>query len=161
MYIEREIYSAIEQRITDNSNWLLTNGAKPVADYQWYNKQYEEQENDLPFTRPAVFLEMSDIAWEHHTAFSRKGILRIALHIVQDLYVDGRRESPQNDDFKIQLDYPYLINELFDSWKGAGTCFKRMVLIGTRTDHDNNNLMAHVFTYSAEVVSKKSNNAPS
>ncbi|ELR69177.1 hypothetical protein C900_05373 [Fulvivirga imtechensis AK7] len=160
MYPENIIYSAIEQRITDNEAWLTGLGGTAVADIQWYNKQYEEQQNDLPWLRPAVFIEFAEIDWVHHTAFTQKCNVPIALHIVQDLYVDGRDSSPQLNDFKTQLDYPYMINELFDGWKGSGTCFKRMKLVRTRTDHDNDNLMVHVFVYESEVVLNKLNNPP-
>lgn len=51
-----------------------------------WNDQLLNLEDETPFDRPAIFIEIEPIQWENTTKKTKKGAVSIILHIVTDCY---------------------------------------------------------------------------
>lgn len=152
------IYQDIIDRAKLNPTQFTDNEQKVIDHFAWYHGQYQQQydENKThPFNRPAMFIQFGEFALEQNSGmgFNGHGKLPITLHIVQDLYVDGREGSAQHEGFKKMLRYWKLVADLYQGYRG-NACAGAMVIKGWEADHTNDNLMVDKILLEVDVIYK-------
>lgn len=150
-------------RINDNAAWFTDpagNNVKAPDSIEYYTQQYKDQANNNGFKRPAIFIEFGEVRMEARSGLSKKAIIPISVHVVQDTYIKGRQGQPvsQAAAFKDLLNYPYIVNSLLDGW--SGTCFNKLVFTGAEPDHDVDNLYIEVLKYTCEANVKRAADVP-
>ena len=143
-YVLSNVYSGIIAELKSNAQHFADNATQAPKNFAWYNGSYASLD------RIAIHFEFGDLELESSKGFKKEGILPVTLHVVDDLYVEGREGDPGHDDFKKKLDYPFVINALLDNW--GGDCFGKMHLQNVEPDHDNDNLIVHKLRYHSKVV---------
>lgn len=119
-YVEKELYEGIESRLLDNAieTHYTDNGhVKPVTIRQ-FNDDYDSDGGDqLPFNRPAVFVEFGEYELQDMGGYV-KGPVPVTLHVVQDNYnQSGNVNATQEGKYQDKLIYPTLIQELLHQYQ--------------------------------------------
>lgn len=144
-YIESEIYTAIAARLLDlevESHYTDEDHVAPVT-VGIYNRDYEEVpqgEEELPFNRPAVFVEFQNYRKEDKGAYLSAPV-PVIIHVVQDSYVSARENLA--DDLakhKALLVYPELITDLLHQLEIENGLLN---IKGVDPDHDHKGLLVH------------------
>ena len=147
-YALTTVYNDLILRIKSNAQYFTDLGLEAPKNFHWFNGTYDQSD------RPAIHLEFGQIDLEAAKGFTRKGLLPVTVHIVDNLHVEGREGDAQHDDFKEKLNYPFRVNALLEYWDG-GSCFGPLALTGFEPDHNQDNLMVHKFTYQTKVTIKE------
>lgn len=156
MEIIADIFEEVIARLKANAAHFTDAEQVPPKDYRWYTGSYlpGEDQTKLPFLRPAIQLQFEPVNYTHDAGVSRKGNGELIVHVIQDLYIDGREGAAQLEGFLNKLQYPVLVEELLEGFKG--NCFGPLRHLRTEPDHDNNNLLVarlH-FGYHFRVLTK-------
>jgi hypothetical protein len=161
-----QIYQNIIDRNNNNPTWFTDKGHKAVRHFAWYHGQYEQQYEEgqnktHAFNRPAIFIEFDETNFEQtqSTGSSLRGKLPVIIHVVQDLYVDGREGAAQHGDFKALLQYWKLVYDLFQGWRGD-SCAGPFVFRTWQPYKENTNMMVDRLLFDVDVVLKRSPGVP-
>lgn len=117
---------------------LILEGLKAIVDTKLqdaiehmdiYKRQYEESddENKLPWDRPALFFEIMPYTTEPHAGKLQKATVTIRLHLVTENKSDTRLNS---EDWQAGLKHLNLKNQVFAAFEGMAYN-KELSLVGT------------------------------
>lgn len=134
----KKFYKCIKQHIKTK----LTK----VQHIDLWNEQTNHLEEDIPFLRPAIFVEIEPIQWLETGKNSKKGTVNFTLHLVTDCY------DTKADD-KYALDALDMLNEVeqqFDGHKMINcTPFENTL---TTIDNNHGNLIENLLAYTCEYT---------
>lgn len=104
-----------------------------------HNVEFIEQEES--WERPAVFVEFGRIDWQPYTGGGHRGSGVVRLHIVTD-WIDGGQDESWNFSEKLYTALEGLGGESFDG----------MVLTGTETNHNHEDILESIDTYTVRYL---------
>ncbi len=142
-----EIYKHITETIKASD--MFVDGHTLPAHMALFNNQYNREEEDIPYNRPAVFVEILPIKWERKNGIKR-GTAEVVVHIVQDCFMDAVDGDPQEPDYLKLLEYPELIDDILENSSGD-TFGSPLENIATDPDTDHGNLLIIKQRYSCVV----------
>lgn len=112
-----------------------------------WNDQLNNLEEEVPFMRPAVFVEFGVIQWTEIGKRQKKGILPLTIHLVTDCY---DTLADDNDALKA-LEFLSEASDHFD-----GKAFPNCTVLSPDTsapDNNHGNLIHQQLSYTTEITS--------
>ena len=110
-----------------------------------WNEQILNIEDEVPFSRPAIFVEFGDILWNNVSKASKTGTVPTTLHIVTDCY-DVRADDADSLSALDRLDQT---SEKFDNLK-IPKCTPFMPT-STAIDNNHGNLIHNTLSYTFDL----------
>lgn len=127
-------------------NYVQTN-INQIAHTSLWNDQINNLEDEVPFMRPALFVELGAIQWNTASKRQKTGTITITLHLITDCY-----DTLADDNDALQaLDLLDTLASAFD-----GVRFENctpLVPNTTTTDSNHGNLIHLLLDYSTEITS--------
>lgn len=111
-----------------------------------WNDQLNNLDDENPFERPAIFIELGEINWTDVNKNGKRGALPVTFHLVSDCY-DTRADDPNAMD---ALDLLDLAADHFDNLKLANAT--PLVPASTTPDNNHGNLIDGKVSYTTEIT---------
>lgn len=153
--MRKEIYNAIKRRLgilcrNDAGEYYMApddtdaDMIEPVIRHiDLWNRNVEFIDQEIPWERPAVFVEFSPVRWEAIVpGVEYRAEPQIILHIVTDWAETASEESRESIDM---LD---LADRIHDAIAGlSGRTFREMSLLESQTNHNHEDIVENIEIY--------------
>jgi hypothetical protein len=127
--MRRELYTAIRDALL---------GRGDIMHVDLWNRNVEFIEEDMPWERPAVFVEIDPIEWQSLHQGRLRANATLKLHVVTDW---GNEE-----DSLAALDLSEDIRSTMENLEGE--CFHGIELLSSATNHDHEEIVENIETFS-------------
>lgn len=158
--MRRELYGKIKERlealcvdaagmyydatVEDMVGADCTEQERVIKHIDLWNRNVEFIEQDTPWARPAVFIEMEPVQWHSIVpGVEYRAEARVRLHIVTDWAADAA-------DAVGVFDLPELIHEMLAGLEGD--TFKDFTLAESVTNHDHEEIVESIEVYSFNAI---------
>lgn len=143
-----QIYKAIRDRLMSQSQYLVNLNQPVVAHIGRWNNQTENEEQENPYPKPAVFVEIDDIPFQNNRTV-KKGTASVTLHVVQEVYGDVNQSSLSEVKTLHKLEYAEELADLLDG--KTVDCVGPFLLTNIRPDHDHDNVTVTALDFEVGV----------
>ena len=131
--MRKELYDAVKSKITAD--------VPEVKHVDLWNHNVEFIEQEESWDRPAVFVEFGSIEWSPYVGGGHRGSGVVRLHIVTD-WIDGGQDEAWS-----------LGKKLYAALEGlSGESFGGMILSETATNHNHEDILESIDTYSVKYL---------
>lgn len=118
--------------------------------FDLWNQQVEFLEEETPFERPAVFIELSPLAWNQVGLKKQEAELQVKIHIVTDWWAQTHDSSPVEDEMLAYLDIAdVVVRKLNNFAASSGNTFMR---IRSETNHNHERVVDSVEVFKCSVI---------
>lgn len=121
-----------------------------IKHFDIWNNQIENIEIDIPFERPAIFLQFQPIQWEQRSKGIRGADVGVTLHVVTDLRQPSNSKSGYDDKAFEFFDLLDAIN--YNLYGLKGDFFRNVIAVSSATDHDHADILDSQETYSIQCT---------
>jgi hypothetical protein len=151
---EKALFAEIGAELTARAGYLTACGHQAVAHVDWDRNQYQiaEEDTELPFLRPAVFIGFGKMSVTPE-GLRRRVTIPLIVTVVQDKYVDAALGSSSQTEYLKLLEYKYKISDVLENMQGS--CFSKMYLIAVGPDRANRNLHIETLEYEVHTTLKR------
>jgi len=121
--------------------------------FDWWNNQLNNEEEDLPFNFPAIFMEYDPINWQTLGRKRQAAIVTFRLYIA----IDNLMEKSSNEKEKIRegaLKDTDIISCIFKALQGynGGGCFGSITRNNEIPDHNSDAIQVPVLEFRTRLV---------
>lgn len=134
MTTRQELYEAVASSL---------HSIPEVRHIDLWNRNVEFVDQDTPWDRPAVFIEIAPIKWEPRAEGCYRAEVQVRLHIVTDWAEDACSGCPADG---IAFELPDTIRKAIDGISGDTFCDMR--LEESHTNHDHEEIVESIEVYS-------------
>lgn len=124
----------------------LTTALPQIAHCSKWNNQIQNIEDEIPFNRPALFIEIESVSWDKYSKTSKTGIVTLVLHVISDCYDTHADDADAMD----ALDLTDEVTQIMETTK-LSNCTP-FININTFLDNDHGNLIAHSIMFNTEYT---------
>lgn len=148
------LFTGIITTIKQKDQALIDAGYQAIQHYDWDRQQWQKQpeEQEHPFKRPALFVEIGDYEFEDR-AGRKYAPVPVTITIVQDYYVDAREKSTTQPDAFSKSNYSEYINEYLDNLQLE--CLGKLEFIGEESEEEYGNQLVDRLKYTAHIYLKR------
>ncbi len=137
--MRKELYLDICER-------LKAIGEGEIKHIDLWNQNVEFIEQDTPWERPAVFVEICPITWSQIVGSrTMRGSALLKLHIVTDWTGSAAEGSADQEQALEMLDYSKEIQKALEGMSGKG--YDSLALTETHTNHNHEELVESIEVY--------------
>jgi len=121
-----------------------------IKHFDIWNNNLQIIEEEIPFNRPAIFLQFQPITWEARSKGIRGADVNVTLHVITDNRAPSAKEL--NHEIKA-LEFFDLLDAInYNLYNLKGDFFRYLTSTGSATDHDHDDLIDSLETYSVQVT---------
>lgn len=133
MTARQEIYEAVASRLR---------AIPGISHIDLWNRNVEFADQDTPWDRPAVFIEIAPIRWEPRAEGCYRAEISVRLHIVTDWAEDAMADTPSCG---MAFELPDMVRRAIDGISSGTFCDMR--LEESITNHDHEELVESIEIY--------------
>ena len=123
-----------------------------IKHFDIWNNQIDNIEIDVPFDRPAIFLQFQPIQWEQRSKGVRAADVNVTLHVITELRQPTNTKSGYETKAFEFFDLLDAIN--YNLYGFKGDFFRNLLSVSSTTDHDHSDILDSQETYSIMCTDK-------